>query len=90
MEVISTEYLFPVLLINQKAEGMVAMKWLNPIDRKVLKVVHEPVVMPLEKIIYFEPETGFTLAAFMASGNGMFLMMGVMMFFCYQALGKMG
>lgn len=78
------------MVIDQRVEGLPKMKWLNPIDRKMLKVVHEPVVMPLEKLQYFEPESEFNVAAFLASGNGMFLMMGVMMFFCYKGLGKLG
>ena len=66
------------------------MKWLHPIDRKLLKVVQEPIMVPLDRIKYFEPDTGFNVLAFLTGGNGIFIMMGLMMFLCYKSLGKLG
>lgn len=66
------------------------MKWLNPLDRKAIKQVQEPILMPLERIKYFEPESGFSILGFLAGGNGMFIVMGVLMVICYKGLGKLG
>lgn len=65
------------------------MKWLNPVDRKMIKVVPEAVISPLEPIKYFEPVQGSFLMTFLAGGNGMFILMGVLMVFCYKGLNKL-
>ena len=79
--------MFPVLMIDKRG-GTPKMRWLHPLDRKVIKTVNEPVLVPIERIKYFEPESGFSLVGFLLSGNGMFILMGIMMVFCYKAMPK--
>ena len=76
-------------MIDKRGGGAPKMRWLHPYDRKVLKSITEPVLMPLEKIKYFEPESGISVASFLASGNGIFILMGIMMVICYKAMPKM-
>ena len=65
------------------------MKWLNPNDRKFIKAVSEPYLAPIDKIKYFEPESGFNPIAFLMGGNGLFIVMGLVMFVCYKGMGKL-
>jgi hypothetical protein len=44
----------------------------------------QPIVTPIDKIHYFEPEGGFSITSFLFSGTGLFLMMGVFMMICYK------
>ena len=78
-----------MLMIDKRGGGAPKMKLLHPMDRKLLKSVSEPVIMPIERIKYFEPEGGFSLFGFLAGGNGMFVMMGIMMVMCYKNMPKL-
>lgn len=65
------------------------MKWLTPLDRKVVKIVQEPFIAPLDKIKYYEAESGSFLMSFLMGGNGLFIGMGILMVFCYKGLNKL-
>lgn len=53
IEAISNKVMFPVLMIDRRGEGAPKMRWLNPLDRKLIKTVNEPVLSPIERIKYF-------------------------------------
>ncbi len=89
IEAVSNHYLFPVLIVDRRVEGSIKMKWLHPFDRKFIKAVNEPYLSPLEKIRYFEPEPAFPLLGFFMGGNGLFILMGVLMIFCYKGMNKL-
>lgn len=55
----------------------------------MIKAVTEPTLSPIDKIKYFEPEAGSFLMGFLMGGNGLFILMGIMMIFCYKGLNKL-
>lgn len=89
VEAISNDFLFPVLLIDQRVEGTPKMKWFHPLDRKMIKIVQEPTITPLDKIKFYEPEAGSFLMGALMGGNGLFILMGVLMVLCYKGLNKL-
>jgi hypothetical protein len=70
-------------------DGNLKMNWLHPFDRKIIRKISEPYLMPLEKINYFEPEASFPILGFLLGGNGMFIIMGVLMVVCYKGMSKL-
>ena len=72
-----------------RVKGTPKMKWLNPTDRKMIKPVTEAYIAPLDKIKYYEPEPGSFIASFLMGGNGLFILMGILMVVCYKGLGKL-
>lgn len=44
---------------------------------------------PIERIKYFEPEASFPLLGFLMGGNGLFIVMGIAMVFCYKGMNKL-
>ena len=81
--------LFPVLVVDMRIEGSPKMKWLNPNDRKFIKSVHEGYLAPIDKINYFEQESGFNIIGFLMGGNGTIILMGLVFILCFKGMGKL-
>jgi hypothetical protein len=70
------------------ADDTVKMNWLHPFDRKIIKKVSEAILAPIDKINYFEPEGSFPILGMLMGGNGLIILMGILMVFCYKGMSK--
>jgi hypothetical protein len=86
VEVISPYEVFPLLMIESRPAGS-QYRLVHPFTRQIIQNITEPIYLkPIDRLQYLFEEPGFSLAGFLFSGTGMFLMFGVGMYFCYSKL----
>lgn len=57
---------------------------IHPWTRKKLSKLDKPKIKPLERIIYFDAEKGFSIASLLGSWHILFILFGAGMMLCYN------
>ncbi len=87
VEVVSPYFVYPILVIDTKSTGEHTFQLLHPFTRYVTERIGEPIYLkPIDKLQYLFEEPGFSIASFIFSGSGMFVIFGVFMYLCYSKL----
>lgn len=75
------------MMVDTKSTGESSINLIHPFTRNIIERTGEPVyIKPIDRLQYLFEEPGFSLASFLFSGTGMFLMFGVGMYLCYSKL----
>jgi hypothetical protein len=74
-------------MIDTKSTGENSFHLVHPITRTIIERAGEPIVLKsIDRLQYLYEEAGFSIAGFLFSGTGMFLMFGVFVYLCYSNL----
>ena len=87
LEVVSSHYIYPILIIDQRTNGPTTFQLVHPFTRQIMEPVSEPVFLkPFEKMQYLTEEQPFNIASFLFSGTGLFLVGGIFLYMCYTSV----
>lgn len=74
-------------MIDTKSTGENSFHFVHPFTRTILERAGEPLVLKsVDRLQYLFEEPSFSIASFLFSGTGMFLLFGVGMYLCYSNL----
>lgn len=45
IEVVSNVYMYPILIVDQRADAPKKMSIMHPISRKIIDTAHEPIIL---------------------------------------------
>ena len=84
---VSNNYVYPILIIDQRQNKQPIYQLVNPFTRQIMEQVQEPVYLkPIDRMQYLVEEQPFNIAGFLFSGTGLFLMGGIFLYFCYKSV----
>jgi len=87
VEVISSNYIYPLLIIDSRPNAQNVYQLVHPFTRQIMEQVNEPIYLkPIDRMQYVMDEQPFNIMSFLFSGTGMFVMGGAFLYLCYKTV----